>query len=104
MFETLSNYGITQGMVQAGIFFCIIAFVVGCFWQYLLIGGGILACVIILFLPYDTVAKKSNTVTIESKDDDVPAAYIQDCLSLTNKSKDGCVALWREREIEESKL
>jgi hypothetical protein len=74
------------------------------FYRYILIGGGILACVIVLLIPsYNTDAKKKDAdkPIVESS---VPPEYIEDCLRLTNNTKSGCVALWQERTVEESKL
>jgi len=104
MFETLGNFGITQGMVQIGIFVAILSYIIGMFYRYILIGGGILACVIVLLIPsYNTDAKKKDAdkSIVESS---VPPEYIEDCLRLTNNTKSGCVALWQERTVEESKL
>ncbi len=104
MFETLGNFGITQGMVQIGIFVTILSYIIGMFYRYILIGGGILACVIVLLIPsYNTDAKKKDAdkLIVESS---VPPEYIEDCLRLTNNTKCGCVALWQERTVEESKL
>ena len=108
MFETLGNFGITQGMVQIGIFVAILSYIIGMFYRYILIGGGILACVIVLLIPsHNTDAKKRDfdKPKIESTGDQfVPPEYIEDCLRLTNNTKSGCVALWQERTVEESKL
>ena len=52
MFETLGNFGITQGMVQIGIFVAILSYIIGMFYRYILIGGGILACVIVLLISF----------------------------------------------------
>ena len=104
MFETLGNFGITQGMVQIGIFVAILSYIIGMIYRYILIGGGILACVIVLLIPsYNTDAKKKDAdkSIVESS---VPPEYIEDCLRLTNNTKSGCVALWQERSVEESKL
>ena len=108
MFETLGNFGITQGMVQIGIFVAILSYIIGMFYRYILIGGGILACVIVLLIPsHNTDAKKKDAdkPTVESSgESSVPPEYIEDCLRLTNNTKSGCVALWQERTVEESKL
>jgi hypothetical protein len=104
MFETLESFGITQGMVQIGIFVAILSYIIGMFYRYILIGGGILACVIVLLIPsHNTDAKKKDAdkPIVESS---VPPEYIEDCLRLTNNTKSGCVALWQERTLEESKL
>lgn len=108
MFETLGNFGITQGMVQIGIFVAILSYIIGMFYRYILIGGGILACVIVLLIPsYNTDAKKKDAdkpIVESSGESSVPPEYIEDCLRLTNNTKSGCVALWQERTVEESKL
>ena len=117
MFEILSNYGITPGVLQIGIVVALTAVVIGFFWHYILIGSGLLLCFYVFAMPgkVDVSSKHElkieRTLPIEAIQpvetivaESVPKEYIQDCMRLTSKSKEQCQNLWHEREIEESKL
>jgi hypothetical protein len=100
MFETLSSYGITPTYLQIGIVAIAAAFVIGMFWQYILIGVGLLFCVYVFAMP----SKPSNEKPITSKEtvieenDGTPKEYLQDCMRLTGKKEFDCRIMWQDRE------
>jgi hypothetical protein len=103
MFETLSSYGITPSVLQILIVTGFAVFLIGMFWQYILIGAGVLFCVYIFLMPTDASTKEVKkpetvkSVVVEEKDD-TPIEYIQDCMRLTSKNEFDCKVMWHDRE------
>lgn len=104
MFELLESYGITPSVLQIIIVAGFAVFLIGMFWRFILIGTGILFCVIVFALPNtkkdDAHSKKEDKPAIV-RPNDVPKEYIEDCMLYTGKDEAGCRDLWNDRKNNE---
>jgi hypothetical protein len=105
LFDTLASFGLTTKVLQIVIIGAIAIFLVGMFWRYIVIGIGILFCVVVFAAPGKTVSLvESEVKSVEQKvekaehpADVAPAEFIEDCIRLNdNATKSSCQKMWKE--------
>lgn len=94
IFETLESVGITLFHLQIGIFTIIVAVVLAMYWKLIVIGLGMIFCVIVFAMPNKT-DKQNESIETASKTP-VPLEYIEDCTRITQQSVADCKKLWTE--------
>jgi len=106
IFDTLESIGLTTRILQIilllFIAFSIVAFVsyvIGMIWKYLLIGFGILFCVVVLAMPSTSTlnSTKQNTIEMVKPEDKAPDEFLEDCQHYNETSKSECEQMWKER-------
>lgn len=117
LFDTLASVGLTTKVLQIIIVLSIAIFLVGMFWRYLVVGGGILFCVVVFAMPtkLETVAVVkpaevvNETVIIQeppvaevkpNKPQTDEEMFIEDCQLQTKYTQAQCKALWNEHKDE----
>jgi hypothetical protein len=115
--ELFEQFGITQTMLQGIIVVVIAAIFLGLYWRYVAIGAGMLF-VVFVFAYKPTAAKVSPIAPVEVTVPNTPEVkevepgdkqvqkwhkeFMEDCLSVTENSKEQCEIIWGER-IEDEK-
>jgi len=94
IFETLESVGITLFHLQIGIFTLIVAVVLAMYWKLIVIGLGMIFCVIVFAMPSKSDSTKQGVETASKVS--VPPEYIEDCTRLTQQSIDECKKMWTE--------
>jgi hypothetical protein len=92
IFDTLELLGITTTQLQIGIITAIIVVSAGLYWRFIVIGAGILFCVVVFAMPSNNSVTKETT---EAKQE-VPAEFIEDCKRVAGKTEKQCKKLWAE--------
>ena len=124
--ELFEQFGITQSMLQMGILVIGAIVFFGIFWQYIVIGAGILFVVFVfaykpsvakvqspaqpveVVKPADTEVTVPNTPEVKEvgpTDSQVQLwhkQFMEDCLNVTMNTKEQCENIWSER-IEDEK-
>ena len=116
LFENLASVGLTTNVLQIVILGAIAIFIVGLFWRYIVIGAGILFCVVVFAMPSKKEVKpveitqpvekqieqkqeiKPEPPVAEVKPQTEEEMFMSDCVKLTNYTKNQCATLWRDRE------
>ena len=92
IFDTLELLGITTTQLQIGIFTAIIVVLAGFFWKFIVVGAGILFCVVVFAMPSNKSVTKETTEVKQ----EVPAEFIEDCKRVAGKTEKQCKELWAE--------
>jgi cell division protein FtsW (lipid II flippase) len=121
LFDTLASVGLTTRVLQIGIVAAIVIVIAGIFWQYILVGAGILFCVAVFAMPTKSDSKpvevKTLTVPdykIESMPLDPPevkvppeakvqsdeSMFLEDCNLHSGYTPAQCKALWESDKAE----
>jgi cell division protein FtsW (lipid II flippase) len=121
LFDTLASVGLTTRVLQIGIVAAIIIVIAGIFWQYILVGAGIIFCVAVFAMPTKSDSKpvevKTLTVPdykIESMPLDPPevkvppeakvqsdeSMFLEDCNLHSGYTQAQCKALWESDKAE----
>jgi hypothetical protein len=95
IFDTLELLGITTTQLQIGIFTAIIVVLAGFFWKFIVVGAGILFCVVVFAMPSNKAGTNDAKETTEAKQE-VPAEFIEDCKRVAGKTEKQCKVLWAE--------
>ena len=124
LFDTLASVGLTTRVLQIMIISAIIIVLAGIFWQYLVVGAGIVFCVYVFAAPSTKTVEVAN---IEQKNQEVISTpevkqiepvppvvevkpqsdeemFLEDCNLHSGYTKSQCKALWEsdKDEIEKS--
>jgi hypothetical protein len=120
LFDTLASVGLTTRVLQITIIAAIAVVVAGMFWQYIVIGAGILFCVVVFAMSPTKVTEVAKVeqvivvpevttppvdeVSIESKVDSDERMFLEDCGLHSGYTPSQCKALWEsdKAEIEKS--
>jgi hypothetical protein len=105
LFDTLASFGLTTKVLQIVIIGSIAIFLIGMYWRFIVIGAGILFCVMVFASPSKTVSSVESEVKsveqkvekIEHPADVAPSEFIEDCIRLNdNATKSSCQKMWKE--------
>lgn len=102
-------FGLSQDILETIVFCMIGAAVLGVilvlYWRFIIAGAAAVFCIVVLAnhkVPdapsVASVVKEVTTITEEAED---RVAFIEDCLAMTDYSKNQCVKIWEGREDEE---
>ena len=94
--SALSSVGITHQILILAFLALIAAGVIGMFWQYILPGTIIIIAGTLFYVAPDGDVKPTKDNAFDEH-----AAYIEDCTTIAEYSKQKCERLWANREIEE---
>ena len=123
LFDNLATLGLTAKILQFIIIGGIAIFLVGMFWRYIVVGAGILFCVVVFAMPSktDKVEPIPETKIIipqeykvepmpleppvaevkpETKEQSDERMFLEDCQSQTKYTQAQCKALWNEHKDE----
>ena len=120
LFDTLASVGLTTRVLQIIIISAIAIVLLGIFWQYIVVGAGLLFCVYVFAMPSSKpveVAKVEQKVDIpevkqvepappvaevkpETKEQSDERMFLEDCQSQTKYTQAQCKALWNEHKDE----
>ena len=119
LFDTLALVGLTTRVLQIIIISAIAIVLLGIFWQYIVVGAGILFCVVVFAMPspktveVTKVETKVETPEVKLVEPPPPVAevkpnkpqtdeemFIEDCQSQTKYTQAQCKALWNEHKDE----
>jgi hypothetical protein len=112
--EIVSATGISQSTMETLVLSIIAILVMGVilvlYWPFIIAGSAALFCVVVLanhkvpdapdLVKVETVVPKVEAKPIQQEPFDETAAFMEDCLSLTDYSKKQCEKLWSGREEE----
>jgi hypothetical protein len=122
IFDNLASIGLTTRVLQFIIVGAIAILFVGFFWRFIVIGAGLLFCVVVLAMPnkqdkpIEIKPPQIETVKPDAqqekpsveKEPDVAQTdeemFMEDCVKYGNYTKSQCVALWQERLDDEKKV
>ncbi len=119
LFDTLASVGLTTKVLQIVIVLGIAIFLVGMYWRFIVVGGGILFCVVVFAMPS---GDKPQAVTVKPVEiinepiitQDAPVTppvaevkpksdedmFLEDCQLQTKYTQAQCKALWNEHKDE----
>ena len=99
LFDTLASFGLTTKVLQFIIIGSIAIFLIGMYWRYIVIGAGILFCVVVFAMPAKTVTTDGVVVTVPvlKPEDKAPDDFLEDCQHYNETSKSECEKIWKER-------
>jgi cell division protein FtsW (lipid II flippase) len=120
LFDTLASVGLTTRVLQIGIVASIVIVIAGIFWRYILVGVGILFCVVVFAMPSKSdkpVEVKTVTpqeykiepapldapevkVPPETKAKSDEAMFLEDCNLHSGYTPSQCKALWESDRAE----
>ena len=120
LFDTLASVGLTTRVLQIIIISVIAIVLLGIFWQYIVVGAGILFCVVVFAMPspkpieVTKVEQKVETPEVkqieplppvaevkpETKEQSDERMFLEDCQSQTKYTQAQCKALWNEHKDE----
>ena len=120
LFDNLASVGLTTRVLQIIIVAGILIFLVGLYWRYIVVGAGILFCVVVFAMPTSKpieVAKVETKVETpevkqieppppvaevkpETKEQSDERMFLEDCQSQTKYTQAQCKALWNEHKDE----
>ena len=119
LFDTLASVGLTTRVLQIIIVSAIAIVLLGIFWQYIVVGAGLLFCVYVFAMPspktievtkVETKVELPEVKQIEppppvaevkpSKPQTDEEMFIEDCQSQTKYTQAQCKALWNEHKDE----
>jgi uncharacterized membrane protein YagU involved in acid resistance len=101
IFEILNSYGITTTHLQLGILAAVVIALVAVYWKLIVIGIGMLFCVVVFAMPDGNVTAKIPT---NPKVGNAPLEYINDCKRYTGHTESECKRLWVEERSELDEL
>jgi hypothetical protein len=116
LFDNLASVGLTTSVLQFIILGGIAIVVVGLFWRYIVVGAGILFCVVVFAMPSSkpTVENASSQSITESKVEETnprkqeeariqkemdlgKPEFLSDCQTYGEYTKQQCEDIWNER-------
>jgi len=119
LFDNLATIGLTAKVLQFIIIGGIAIVLLGLYWQYIVVGAGILFCVVVFAMPspkpVEVVKVETKVETPEVKQIEPPPPvaevkpskpqtdeemFIEDCQSQTKYTQAQCKALWNEHKDE----
>lgn len=121
LFNSLASVGLTTKVLQIVIVLGIAIFIIGMFWRLIVVGAGILFCVVVFAMPsgdkpevvVDVKPVANETVVIqevpvtpvsppvaEVKPKSDEEMFIEDCQLQTKYTQAQCKALWNEHKDE----
>ena len=120
LFDNLASVGFTTRVLQFIIVAGIIIFLIGLYWRYIVVGAGILFCVVVFAMPspkpieVTKVEQKVETPEVKQIEPLPPVAevkpetreqsdermFLEDCQSQTKYTQAQCKALWNEHKDE----
>jgi cell division protein FtsW (lipid II flippase) len=120
LFDNLASVGFTTRVLQFIIVAGIIIFLIGLYWRYIVVGAGILFCVVVFAMPTSKpievakVEQKVETPEVkqieplppvdevkpETKEQSDERMFLEDCQSQTKYTQAQCKALWNEHKDE----
>ena len=120
LFDNLASIGLTAKVLQFIIIGGIAIFLIGMYWQYIVVGAGILFCVVVFAMPTSKpieVAKVEQKVELpevkqiepappvtevkpETKEQSDERMFLEDCQLQTKYTQSQCKALWNEHKDE----
>jgi cell division protein FtsW (lipid II flippase) len=120
LFDNLASVGFTTRVLQFIIVAGIIIFLIGLYWRYIVVGAGIIFCVVVFAMPtpkpieVTKVETKVETPEVkqieppppvaevkpETKDQSDERMFLEDCQSQTKYTQSQCKALWNEHKDE----
>jgi cell division protein FtsW (lipid II flippase) len=121
LFDTLASVGLTTRVLQIGIVAAIIIVIAGIFWQYILVGAGIVFCVAVFAMPTKSDSKPVEVKTLptpeykiepmpldppevkvppEAKVQSDEAMFLEDCNLHSGYTQAQCKALWESDKAE----
>jgi hypothetical protein len=120
LFDTLASVGLTTRVLQIIIISAIIIVLAGIFWQYLVVGAGIVFCVYVFAAPSPQpveVTKVEKTVLVpevqkiepappvaevkpETKEQSDERMFLEDCGLHSGYTPSQCKALWESSKDE----
>lgn len=121
--EFMSTTGMSQGTMETIVLSVIAVFILGfilvMYWPFIIAGAAALFCVVVLAnhkvpdapkpkpvevldskVQVDEAIAKPVEKVIQSEPFDESKAFIQDCVALTDYSKDQCRQIWEGRETQ----
>lgn len=102
IFETLNSFGITTTHLQLGILAAAVIVLIAIYWKLIVIGVGMLFCVVVFAMPDGTIIAK--TIPSNPKVGNAPLEYIDDCKRFTGHTESECKRLWVEERSELDEL
>jgi hypothetical protein len=120
LFDTLASVGLTTRVLQIIIVSAIAIVLLGIFWQYIVVGAGLLFCVYVFAMPAPKTVEVSKVETKvelpevkqiepsppvsevkpETKEQADERMFLEDCQSQTKYTQAQCKALWNEHKDE----
>jgi cell division protein FtsW (lipid II flippase) len=127
LFDTLASVGLTTRVLQILVIVSIVVVIAGIFWRYIVVGVGILFCVVVFAMPSksDKPVTEVKTLTlpeykIESAPSDAPevkapseskaptetkvqsdeSMFLEDCGLYSGYTQSQCKALWESDKAE----
>lgn len=120
LFDNLATIGLTAKVLQFIIIGGIAIVLLGLYWQYIVVGAGILFCVVVFAMPTSKpvevtkVETKVETPEVklveppppvaevkpETKEQSDERMFLEDCQSQTKYTQAQCKALWNEHKDE----
>jgi hypothetical protein len=121
LFDTLASVGLTTRVLQIIIISAIIIVLAGIFWQYLIVGAGIVFCVYVFAAPSPSkpveVANVEKVIVVpevqqieppppvaevkpETKEQADERMFLEDCGLHSGYTKAQCKALWEDNKAE----
>ena len=120
LFDNLATIGLTAKVLQFIIIGGIAIFLIGLYWRYIVVGVGILFCVVVFAMPTSKpievtkVEQKVETPEVKQVEPAPPVAevkpetkeqsdermFLEDCQSQTKYTQAQCKALWNEHKDE----
>jgi hypothetical protein len=120
LFDNLATIGLTAKVLQFIIIGGIAIVLLGLYWQYIVVGAGILFCVVVFAMPSPKpveVVKVETKIELpevkqiepppsvaevkpETKEQSDERMFLEDCQSQTKYTQAQCKALWNEHKDE----
>jgi hypothetical protein len=121
LFDTLASVGLTTRVLQIGIILAIVVVIAGIFWQYILVGAGIMFCVAVFAMSPKSDSKPVEVKTItpqeykiepmpldppevkvppEAKVQSDESMFLEDCNLHSGYTQAQCKALWESNKAE----
>ena len=93
LFDNLSSVGLTTRVLQFIIIGSILVFLVGMYWRFIVVGAGILFCVVVFAMPSskpESIVVNTEAVKEVKPEDVVPKEFLEDCREYHGGNKEEC--------------
>lgn len=100
IFEILNSYGITTTHLQVGILAGIVVFLVATYWKTIVIGVGMIFCVVVFAMPTTATTLVKDSLPENRAVGNAPLEYLEDCRRFTQHTEAECKRLWVEERSE----
>jgi hypothetical protein len=126
LFDNLASFGLTAKVLQILIIAGIVIFLVGMYWRYIVVGAGILFCVVVFAMPSKQdkpievklpqvenvtpevkqvepappVVEVKPETKIETKEEADERMFLEDCKLHSGYTASQCTALWNDHKYE----